>query len=240
MEKSLSIDKAVKVSGLEATPEDLAKINAYALKTLGAEDVFVFKVLMADNELDDRNFEPFSRKALDSMAKQYPGTPFIKDHDREAKNVLGRVFEAWVEEDPGKKTAAGETHAELHGKIYMARTESNKDLIAEIEAGIKSEVSTGVLAKSLVCSICGSDQTEAYCSHWPGRKYKSNGKTETCMMTIADVAASRELSLVVVPAQPRAGTHKSAEEPTENVKNATDLELRIRISEAFLKSQEGE
>lgn len=240
MEKTLDLEKSVKVTGLEATPEDMAKINSYALKTLSPEDVFVFKVMMADNELDDRNFQPFTRKALDSMAKQYPGVPFIKDHDREAENVLGRVFEAWVEENPSRKTAAGEAHAELHGKIYMARTESNKDLIAEIEAGIKSEVSTHVIAKSLICSICGVDQVKDWCDHWPGRKYKSNGKTETCMMTIADVAASRELSLVVVPAQPRAGTHKSAEEPTENVKNAADLELRIRIAEAFIKSQEGE
>ena len=43
------ICKAASVQPLEATEDDLKKINKYTLRPFKAEEVFVFKIVMADN-----------------------------------------------------------------------------------------------------------------------------------------------------------------------------------------------
>lgn len=242
MEKVKELNKTAMVSSATVTAEDLAKINQYTLKQLSAEDVFVFKVMMADNETDDRNYEPLTRKALDDMVRLYPGITVLKDHHRSADTQVGRIFDTWIEEDPMRKTEAGEIHAEAHAKIYINRTSTNADLIADLEAGIKSEVSTGTVPEHLVCSICGADQMETWCSHWPGESYTVNGEKKLCQMTITDIKSARELSLVAVPAQPRAGTHKAEAELKKetDTPDASIVDLRIRMTEAFLNIQKGD
>ncbi len=54
------ICKVANVQPLEVTEDDLRKINKYTLSPVKAEDVFIFKATMADNEQDDRNFMPFN------------------------------------------------------------------------------------------------------------------------------------------------------------------------------------
>ena len=53
-----------------------------------------------------------------------------------------------------------------------------------------------------------------YCRHWPGRGYDvadATGKSSKrrCKMLLHGAKEAYELSFVAVPAQPRAGTHKS-------------------------------
>ena len=45
---------------------------------------------------------------------------------------------------------------------YMLRTEKNADLIAEIEGGIKKEVSVGCSVGRRVCSVCGEPVAESH------------------------------------------------------------------------------
>ena len=78
-----------------------------------------------------------------------------------------------------------------------------------------------------------------YCNHWPGMEYEvtdAEGKStkRRCKMLLHGAKEAYELSFVAVPAQPRAGTHKSIgftkpvaekeETPNETpvVDNATD------------------
>ena len=49
------IQKLASVSPLEVTDADLKKINKYTLSPVKAEDVFIFKASIADNEQDDRD-----------------------------------------------------------------------------------------------------------------------------------------------------------------------------------------
>jgi len=58
------ICKSASVESQEVTEEDLKKINKFTLSPLKAEEVFTFKLVMGDNELDDRNYEPFNLNAL--------------------------------------------------------------------------------------------------------------------------------------------------------------------------------
>lgn len=251
------ICKAASVQPLEPTEDDLKKINKYTLRPFKAEDVFIFKIVMADNEQDDRNYMPFDLKALQDLKKLYPGKPMIKDHMRRADNQIARVFDTELVQNADKKTALGELHTELVGKAYMVRTDSNKDLIAEIEGGIKKEVSTSCTPEKMVCSICGTDNMKKYCRHWPGVKYvvedgSATGSEKRCTMLLSGAKEAWELSFVPVGAQPRAGTHKSVgftkpiletEDPGPETKdqetenhNEKDLDLavRVRASESFI------
>ena len=233
------IQKLASVSPLEVTDADLKKINKYTLSPVKAEDVFIFKASIADNEQDDRNFMPFNLKALQDLKKLYPGKTMLKDHARSADNQIARIYDTELVQDANKSTELGELHTELIAKIYMIKTDSNKDLIAEIMGGIKKEVSTSTVPEKMICSICGADNMKDYCKHWPGMEYEvtdSEGKAtkRRCKMLLHGAKEAYELSFVAVPAQPRAGTHKSIgftkpvaekeETPNETpvVDNATD------------------
>ena len=245
--------KSAEVSVLDVNDEDLKKINKFTLSPLKAEEVFAFKVAMGDNETDDRNGEPFNLNALKDLKKLYVGKTVIKDHRRSADNQVARIYDTELITET-KLTKAGEPFTTLVAKCYMVKTASNEDLITEIKAGIKKEVSTGCRPKRLICNICGTDNTKTYCPHYPGREYeKENGKT-TCLMTIDGAKEAYELSFVAVPAQPRAGTTKHYrvdpdEKPetektpdvpekdpeTESFVNK-DLEInaRVKASESFI------
>jgi hypothetical protein len=147
----------------------------------------------------------------------------------------------------GKTTGAGEPLSKLLLKCYMVKTASNADLITEIKAGIKKEVSTGTVAKKAICSICGTDNTKMYCAHWPGKEYEMADGKKTCYFTLDGAKEAYELSLVAVPAQPRAGTCKNyggaepeaQETPNDAEKTADETEkevltLKINSASAFL------
>ena len=248
IEKGL-IFKSASVEVQTTDEAEMKKINKYALEPLKAEDVFTFKVYAGDNELDDRNYEPFNANALKDLAKLYPGKPVIKDHHRSAENQVARVYDAELETVDGKTTGAGEALTKLLLKCYMVKTASNADLITEIKAGIKKEVSTGTVAKKAICSICGTDNAKTYCPHWPGKEYDKEDGKHTCYFTLDGAKEAYELSLVAVPAQPRAGTcknyggiepekpaepeTKAEETPADNTEKEA-LTLRLESVNAFL------
>lgn len=208
------ICKVAKVGSLEVTDDDLKKINKYTLEKVTADDVFIFKASIADNEQDDRNYMPFNLKALQDLKKLYPGKTMIMDHRRIASNQIARIYDTELVQDATKQTELGELHTELIAKIYMVKTASNADLIAEIKGGVKKEVSTSTVPEKMVCNICGVDNMKDYCRHYPGVKYDvadATGKSEKrrCKMLLSGATEAYELSFVAVPAQPRAGTHKS-------------------------------
>lgn len=249
------INKVANVSPLEITEADLKKINKYTLSPVKAEDVFIFKATIADNEQDDRNYMPFNLKALQDLKKLYPGKTMLKDHDRVADNQIARIFDTELVQNANKQTDLGELYTELVAKIYMIKTDSNKDLIAEIVGGIKKEVSTSTVPEKMICNICGVDNMKDYCRHYPGREYDvsdSSGKSskKRCKMLLHGAKDAHELSFVAVPAQPRAMTHKSigftkpvadtsekTEKQEENVKTDTRiLGQRLKNVESFLNS----
>ena len=87
--------------------------------------------------------------------------------------------------------------------------------IAEIEGGIKKEVSVGCSAGRSVCSICGAE--DGGCEHVPGRTYDGG----LCFRELKDVTDAYEWSFVAVPAQREAGVLKRFGQEREE-----DLSLR--------------
>ena len=230
------ICKSASVESQEVTEQDLRKINKFTLSPLKSEDVFTFKLVMGDNEIDDRNYEPFNLNALKDLQKLYIGKTMIKDHSRKSDNQIARVYDTELIQDENKLTGAGEIYTKLIAKCYMIKTEKNADLIAEIMAGIKKEVSTSCRAKHAYCSICGTDNMKSYCSHYWGREYETKDGKKLCYFTLDGAKEAYEVSFVAVPAQPRAGTTKNygGKELTvqkEHLNSEEEAEINLKIDE---------
>ena len=214
----------------------MQKINALTIKELSADDVFIFKVAMCDNEID-RDFEYFTADTLAQMAELFKGRTVISDHKRTASNQVARIYDTELVKT-GEYSLSGENYTQLVAKCYMLKNDTTADLIAAIEAGITKEVSVSCAIKSAVCSICGTDNRETYCKHRNGETYDG----EVCYFALKGALDAYELSFVAVPAQPKAGVTKSyggkePEEKQDEAKpNTADEALTLSIENvgAFL------
>lgn len=234
------IVKSAQVSSQKIDTKELSQINKLTLEPLSEEDIFTFKVAMCDNEVD-RDFEVFPIKSLKILQKMFIGKTIIKDHKRSSDNQIGRIYATELVQEENKTTKSGEIYTKLVGKCYMLNNEANKDLIAEIKAGIKKEVSVGCSLKKCICSICGTDNMEKWCNHLWGRTYEG----KECYFSLEDAKDAYELSFVAVPAQSRAGIIKKFEDKKKNLENEKyknkekeesdfNLNLEIEILDSFL------
>ena len=233
------IAKGASVKELQMTDDELVKINKYTLTPLTADDVYVFKVAICDNDLD-RQFERFSDDALEKMAELFIGKPLIKDHERKADHQIGRIYDTEVLVSETEKTTEGEALMQLVAHCYVLVIDGNKDLIAEIKGGIKKEVSVGLRIGKSICSICGTDNAKRYCDHWWGIEYEG----ELCTFTLSDPVDAFEVSFVAVPAQAKAGTikeqkEKLKQEPTDLENDDVDdeqasLSMLLKNTESFI------
>ena len=220
------------IPGAAVTAEELAAINAYARSDLTAGQVYVFAMRLCDNEVD-RDFERFDEAALVKLGELFVGKSGIFDHNWTAAGQSARIYRTEVVREPAVRTAAGDGCCWLKAWAYMLRTEKNADLIAEIEGGIKKEVSVGCSVGRRACSVCGKER----CDHVPGRRY--GGKL--CYRTLQDPQDAYEWSFVAVPAQRGAGVVKrwqGAEDSQTRTVPAgylEQLEREARAGRSYLK-----
>ena len=120
--------------------EELKEINRFAKGELTEDQVYAFHVRLCDNEVD-RDFERFDTAALETLGELFLGKSGVFDHQWSARNQTARIYRTEVVRDRARVTAAGDPYCWLKGWAYLLRTEKNADLIAEIEGGIKKEVS---------------------------------------------------------------------------------------------------
>ena len=183
--------------------KEIDEINKFTLKPLSEDEVYVFSLTLCDNEID-RDFERFDIEALKSLAELFIGKTGIFDHNLLSKDQTARIFSCKVETDPSRKTSYGEPYTKLTARAYMPRTEKNKALIEEIDAGIKKETSVGCAIGKSICSICHKDMRKESCSHIKGKTY--SGKL--CHRILTEPKDAYEWSFVAVPAQKAAGVTK--------------------------------
>ena len=181
--------------------EELTYINQFARTALTEEQVYVFSVRLCDNEVD-RDFERFDTAALERLGELFLGKSGIFDHQWSARGQTARIYRTEVVREAARVTAAGDGYCWLKGWAYLLRTEKNADLIAEIEGGIKKEVSVGCSVAKRVCSVCGAE--EGCCQHVLGQMYGE----QLCFMELREPVDAYEWSFVAVPAQREAGVVK--------------------------------
>lgn len=180
---------------------DMACINQFAKKELSADEVYTFAVRLCDNEVD-RDFERFDETALSKLGDLFVGKSGIFDHQWSSQGQTARIYRTELVRQVEKTTAAGDGYCYLKGWAYLLKTEKNADLIAEIEGGIKKEVSVGCAVARSICSICGEES--GTCQHQKGRTYGA----QLCYAELREPTDAYEWSFVAVPAQRDAGVIK--------------------------------
>ena len=222
----MNINKQAGVDqGAALDQNELGLINAMSRKKLTSEEVYTFAVRLCDNEVD-RDGERFPPETLEELAPLFVGKSGIFDHQWSAAGQTARIYRTELVRDESALTAAGDPLCYLKGYAYMLRTESNRDLIAEIEGGIKKEVSVGCAVEEARCSICGENiHDRSRCAHEKGREY--DGKL--CWADLVHAADAYEWSFVAVPAQKNAGVMKSMRQDMER------LEQEAALGRKYLK-----
>lgn len=224
------VKEAVGGEHTAVTAQDLELIGALARRPLGAEEVYTFSVRLCDNEID-RDFERFTLQTLEELAPLFVGKAGIFDHQWSARGQAARIYRTEVVREAGQVTRVGDGYAWLKGYAYMVRTESNRDLIAEIEGGIKKEVSVGCAVEHAICSVCGCDRTQTDCGHEKGQEYGG----QLCWADLEGAGDAYEFSFVAVPAQPAAGVVKGARRGTSG-----QLEEEAALGRKYLENLRGE
>lgn len=170
-----TIPAAITTAGADA--EDLVLINSYTRRELKPEDVYIFCMSLCDNDID-RDGEAFADASLDVLSGLFTGKTGIFDHDWRTSNQTARIYKCAVIADPQRKNYAGADYRYLKAWAYMLRSAKNSDIIADIDGGIKREVSVGCKIGAAVCSICGARRTDPSCEHAAGASY--GGKPVRC------------------------------------------------------------
>ena len=175
------------------TAMQLERINALAKTRLNGEQVYVFSLRLCDDQTD-RDGERFDTAALPALAKLFIGKTGIVDHKWSADNQIARIFETQVVKEKDVSF--------IKAWAYIRRGGANEEIIADIEAGIKKEISVGCAMARAVCSICGSEY--GTCGHVKGETYEG----EICAVILKEPVDAYEFSFVAVPAQREAGVLK--------------------------------
>jgi hypothetical protein len=210
---------------MDKETEQMKKINEYARREMSPDEVYIFDVILCDNQTD-RDGEKFSLNALSQMEKLFVGKTGIFDHNPKGENQTARIFETKLAKNPEKISDSNEEYTSLKASCYMVKTNSNQDLIKEIDAGIKKEVSVSCACQKKICSICGKNRNESRCNHIKGKVYKG----KVCTDILDDVTDAYEWSFVAVPAQKNAGVTKYfsyVENGEEYVKNQNSAQKSI-------------
>ena len=176
------------------TMAQLEAINAQAKGKLTAQQVYVFSVRLCDDQVD-RDGERFDTAALPVLAKLFIGKTGIVDHKWSSDGQVARIFETQVIQENG-------IHY-IKAWAYIRRGGNADEVIADIEAGIKKEVSVGCSMGRAVCSICGGDY--GACGHHKGEYYDG----QLCCAILKEPMDAYEFSFVAVPAQRDAGVLKA-------------------------------
>lgn len=191
----MDIRKGTAVAGAGvATSAQMELINAQAKATLTAEQVYVFSLRLCDDQID-RDLERFDTQALPALANLFLGKTGIVDHKWSSEGQVARIFEAQVVRE--------KDCSYIKAWAYIRRGGHGEEVIADIEAGIKKEVSVGCAMGRAVCSICGGEYGS--CGHQKGEHYDG----QLCHVILKEPMDAYEFSFVAVPAQANAGVLKA-------------------------------
>ena len=221
----MEVKKAAEAAqGGEPTRDQLEKINTLTKARLNPKQLYVFRLRLCDDQVD-REFERFDSRALPELAKLFLGKSGIMDHRWTSQGQVARIFETQVVQEPGGSY--------LQAWAYIPRGGRHEELIGDIEAGIKKEVSVGCAMGRAVCSICGGEY--GTCGHVKGEHYDG----ALCCAILQEPLDAYEFSFVAVPAQREAGVLKALDTGSPTLKDLAEeygaqQEYRVLCQQAEL------
>lgn len=218
------------IKNTELKTNELDLINNYARRPLKEDEVYVFSVVLCDNDID-RDYERFTVESLTVLEKLFIGKTGVFDHNPKAENQTARIISCKVEAVQGKTNAVGDDYFRLVARAYMPITDKNKDLRLAIDSGILKEVSVGCAVKETRCSICGKNIDSIECSHRKGEMYND----KVCYGELINPTDAYEWSFVAIPAQTQAGVIKAF---SGKEKTMTEILKSIEKSEAISLTKE--
>ena len=189
------------------TAEQLEAINAQAKAELTEDQVYVFSLRLCDDQVD-RDWERFDTEALPALAKLFIGKTGIVDHKWSSDSQVARIFRTQVVREDGVSY--------IKAWAYIRRGGHAEEVIADIEAGIKKEVSVGCAMGRSVCSVCGGEY--GTCGHQKGESYDG----QLCCAILKEPMDAYEFSFVAVPAQREAGVLKGLGGGMRSLKELAD------------------
>lgn len=194
-------------SGGVPTRDQLEAINALAKASLTEEQVYVFSLRLCDDQLD-RDQERFDTAALPALAKLFLGKTGILDHKWSSDRQVARIFSTEVVREGAVSY--------IKAWAYIRRGGAADEIIADIEAGIKKEVSVGCAMGRSVCSVCGGEYGQ--CGHQKGQRYDG----QVCCAILKEPMDAYEFSFVAVPAQRESGVLKGFGAGSASLKELAD------------------
>jgi len=199
--------RVARKASTEPSAKELEAINAYTIAPLEAGDVYVMRAYLAHNAID-RDGEAFNQELLDDFARTLPGKGLFIRHpggfDGDSGPGVGRWFAAKVVQMnqleakqllgvPDLTWPPGVDNGQafvLEAAAYIPVAEKNAGLLADLRAGIASDVSIGFSASS--------------------RREITDGQGHPVAVELLGPGEALEGSLVWLGAQPGAATHKAA------------------------------
>ena len=189
------------------TAVQMEAINAYAKGKLEPEQVYVFALRLCDDQVD-RDMERFDTAALPELAKLFVGKTGVVDHRWSSDAQVARIFETQVVREDGVSY--------IKAWAYIRRGGGADQVIADIEAGIKKEVSVGCAMGWSACSVCGGEY--GACGHQKGEYYDG----QLCCVILKEPLDAYEFSFVAVPAQREAGVMKGMNRGKRSLKELAE------------------
>lgn len=161
--------------------ETLPKIESGELASIE------FSARVFDLSGKNKNYFAFRQEDLPSFAASFKNQPFLRDHD---------VYSIEAREGIIQASLTNNGHIE-----QTIRLTTRKGMTAYLEGQI-DRFSVGFRPEWIMCSVCKTDW--ATCTHWPGRKYKTESGEVLCELVMIKPKGS-ETSAVNNPAMDGTG-----------------------------------
>jgi hypothetical protein len=224
-EGDVSSVRAAVGAGGPVTDAQLALINKFAASPLGADNVYVFPVIISTDKLDSYGTHMDETTLRNFAQDARAGLPFMNSHR------TGGFFSG--AELPHGKIFDGEFVADAEGKrvrewAYLQRGialngQGNDDLIAAMSGGTVGSVSVGFATRAPLapnawykCDICGANLLSSACAHFPLLWYDEKNNvvppnTQGAKMATAAIIEAHQIegSMVWMGATPGAIVEKA-------------------------------
>jgi hypothetical protein len=104
--------------------KDIELINRHTRRTLKADEVYIFSVVLCDNDID-RDFECFTTNSLKKLSDLFVGKTGILNHDAKSENQIARIFSCKTESVNGRLTKNGDQYYHLIARAYIPKIDKN-------------------------------------------------------------------------------------------------------------------